>query len=50
VGYDGLAPGYLGLYQFNITVPQNVPDGDIPINVTLNGVPLQQHLYLAVHH
>src|SRR5579863_952726 len=47
--YDGLAPGNVGLYQFDITVP-NVPDGDTPINVTLNGVPLQQQLYLAVHH
>lgn len=47
--YDGLAPGYVGLYQFDITVP-NVPDGDTPINVTLNGVPIQQQLYLTIHH
>jgi uncharacterized protein (TIGR03437 family) len=45
--YAGLAPGNVGLYQFDITVPQ-VPDGDTPINVTLNGVPLPQQLYLPV--
>ncbi|HEV8147078.1 MAG TPA: choice-of-anchor V domain-containing protein [Bryobacteraceae bacterium] len=39
--YKGLAPGFVGLYQFNITVP-NVPDGDQAITVTLGGTPLQQ--------
>jgi uncharacterized protein (TIGR03437 family) len=39
--YRGLAPGFVGLYQFNITVP-NVADGDHQINVTLGGQPLQQ--------
>lgn len=48
VSYSGLSPGYVGLYQFNIAVP-DVPDGDTPINITLNGTPLQQTLYLTVH-
>jgi uncharacterized protein (TIGR03437 family) len=39
--YKGLAPGFVGLYQFNITVP-NVADGDHAIAVTLDGTPLQQ--------
>jgi uncharacterized protein (TIGR03437 family) len=46
--YAGLAPNYVGLDQFNITVP-NVADGDYPINVTLNGTALQQSFFLTVH-
>ncbi len=45
--YAGLAPNNVGLYQFNITVP-DVPDGDYQIKITLNGVPLAQTLYLTV--
>jgi len=41
LSYKGLAPGFVGLYQFNITVP-DVADGDQAINVTLGGTPLQQ--------
>ncbi len=47
--YDGLAPGFVGLYQFDVTVPQ-VADGDAQINASLNGVALQQQLFLTVHH
>jgi uncharacterized protein (TIGR03437 family) len=46
--YAGLAPGSIGLYQFNITVP-NVNDGDYQINVSVGGIPLAQTLYLTVH-
>ncbi|HEY1219591.1 MAG: SBBP repeat-containing protein [Bryobacteraceae bacterium] len=49
VPYDGLAPDYVGLYQFNVTVPQ-VPDNDlVPLTFTLGGVPGTQTLYTAVH-
>jgi uncharacterized protein (TIGR03437 family) len=47
LGYAGLAPSQVGLYQFNITVP-NLPDGDYLINVSVNGTPVQQTLYLTV--
>lgn len=48
VAYDGLAPGFVGLYQFNIVVPQ-VPDNNlVPITFTLAGVPGTQTLYSAV--
>ena len=47
--YKGLAPNYVGLYQFNIVVP-DVPDGDVQINVTLNGVAIAQKPFLTVHH
>jgi len=49
VTYKGLYPGYVGLDLLIITVP-NVPDGDYPINVTVNGQPLQQPAaFLTVH-
>jgi len=41
ISYGGLSPGFVGLYQFNIVVP-NVADGDQQINVTVNGVALPQ--------
>jgi uncharacterized protein (TIGR03437 family) len=49
IQYGGLAPGNIGLYQINVTVP-NVADGDAAINVTLNGVALPQALFLAIQH
>jgi uncharacterized protein (TIGR03437 family) len=46
--YAGLAPGYTGLYQFNVVVP-NVPASDlVPLTFTLNGNPGTQVLYIAV--
>jgi uncharacterized protein (TIGR03437 family) len=35
--YLGLAPGFVGLYQANFTVP-NVAAGDYPLVITVNGV------------
>jgi uncharacterized protein (TIGR03437 family) len=39
-----------GLYQFNIVVPPNSPDGDLPITATLNGVTTQPGALLTVQH
>ena len=48
VQYDGLAASYIGLYQFNVTVP-NVASGDaVPVTFTLNGVSGTQTLNIAV--
>jgi uncharacterized protein (TIGR03437 family) len=48
VNYQGLAPGTVGLYQFNVVVP-NVGAGDaVPLTFTLGGVPGTQTLYAAV--
>lgn len=48
VQYAGLAPKYVGLYQFNVVVPQ-VPAGDaVPLTFTLGGVAGAQTLYIAV--
>jgi len=46
--YAGLAPGFVGLYQFNVTVP-NVPASDAtPVAFTLGGVPGTQTLFIAI--
>ncbi len=48
VTYAGLAPNAVGLYQFNITVPQ-VADGDYQISVSVGATPVPQTVYLTVH-
>jgi uncharacterized protein (TIGR03437 family) len=45
--YDGLASGFVGLYQFNIQVP-NVSSGDQPLNVDVGGVSTNQSLFITV--
>jgi uncharacterized protein (TIGR03437 family) len=48
LSYSGLAPTAVGLYQFNVVVP-NVADSDaIPLNFILGGVSGTQTLYIAV--
>lgn len=48
VAFAGLTGNFLGLYQFNIVVP-NVPAGDaVPFAYTLNGVPGPQNLIVAI--
>ena len=37
VFYSILAPGFAGLYQVGIQVPNNAPDGDLPVVATVNG-------------
>jgi uncharacterized protein (TIGR03437 family) len=40
VTFAGLAPGYAGLYQLNVTIPQDAPQGnpelliDVPGSIT----------------
>ncbi|MBV9506483.1 MAG: hypothetical protein JO323_15920 [Acidobacteriia bacterium] len=45
--YDGLAPSFTGLYQFNVTVPA-APSGNQPLTFTLNGIAGAQTLYIAL--
>ncbi len=43
VAYAGPAPGYVGLYQINATVPTGVPTGStVPVVITQNGVASNQ--------
>lgn len=48
VQYQGLAPGFVGLYQFNVTVPANAPSGDLALQVSQGGNALPQTLYISV--
>lgn len=48
VSFAGLTGGYLGLYQFNVVVP-NVAAGDsVPVTFTLNGTPGTQKMVIAI--
>ena len=38
VQFSGLAPGLVGGYQLNVTVPAGVASGSVPVVVTINGV------------
>jgi uncharacterized protein (TIGR03437 family) len=38
VAFNGLAPGLVGLYQINFTVPASTPSGNAAVVVTSNGV------------
>jgi uncharacterized protein (TIGR03437 family) len=47
VSYDGLAPNYVGLYQFNVTLPA-VPPGNAALTFTLGTTVGTQALNIAV--
>ena len=47
--YQGLSPGLTGVDQFDVTVPQGLPAGDVSITVMQNGQPIAQTaLYIPV--
>lgn len=46
--YAGLAPGAIGLYQFNIVVPKVTATGALPFSFTLGGVAGPQTLYISI--
>jgi uncharacterized protein (TIGR03437 family) len=49
LSYFGLAPNFVGLYQFNVVVPP-VADSDlVPLTFNLGGVAGAQTLFTAVH-
>jgi uncharacterized protein (TIGR03437 family) len=48
IQYDGLAPNAIGLYQFNVVVPNVAASDTVPLTFTLGGVPGTQTLYIAV--
>jgi uncharacterized protein (TIGR03437 family) len=49
LAYSGLAGGFVGLYEFYITVPSGLADGDYQINMAQNGTKVPQTIYLTVH-
>lgn len=48
VSYGGLAPNFVGLYQFNIVVPNGLTAGDVPITFSVDGVSAQSNLVTTV--
>jgi uncharacterized protein (TIGR03437 family) len=46
--YQGLAPGLVGVYQFNVTVPTVAANSALPLVFSQGGVTLPQTLYTAV--
>ncbi len=46
--FAGLAPGYAGLYQINVTVPADAPSGDDPVIVTADGISSAQGVVIPV--
>jgi len=47
--FFGLAPSFVGLYQFNVVVPAVVDNDLVPLTFNLGGVPGTQTLFTAVH-
>ena len=48
VGYAGMAPGIVGLYQFNVVVPPVTAGNSVPVTFSLGGQAVNQTLYTAV--
>jgi uncharacterized protein (TIGR03437 family) len=46
--YQGLAPNYIGLYQFNVTVPNVMSGNLVPLTFVLGSTNSTQTLYTAV--
>jgi uncharacterized protein (TIGR03437 family) len=47
-GYAGLAPTYVGLYQFNVVVPTVAANDLVPLTYTVGSVTGSQTLYIAI--
>ena len=48
VSYSGLAPNYMGLYQFNVVIPDVAASDNVPLTFTLGGVSGTQTFSLAI--
>ena len=46
--YKGLAPGSVGLYQFNIVVPPVASNDAAPVTLSVNGTQDPQTLYISI--
>jgi len=49
LSYSGLAGNFVGLYEFYITVPASLANGDYQINVSQSGTKVPQTISLSVH-
>jgi uncharacterized protein (TIGR03437 family) len=46
--YVGATPGFAGLYQVNIRIPADAADGNLPLVISVSGVPSPDGAYLTV--
>jgi hypothetical protein len=46
--YAGVTPGSPGLYQLNILLPEDTPDGDLSLVIEIGGVASPAGAYLSV--
>ena len=46
--YAGVAPSFAGLYQINIHIPTNMPNGDLPVSANINGVSTPPGAFITV--
>lgn len=46
--YAGLSPDAPGLYQFNLRIPSNLPDGNAPVSIRMGGAETQSGFAIAV--
>ncbi len=47
IGYEGLAPGHVGLYQLNVAAPSIAASDSVPLSFTLGGVSGTQKVFLS---
>jgi uncharacterized protein (TIGR03437 family) len=49
IQYDGLVPGTVeGIFQINVVIPSHVRCGNQPVLVTIDGVPSQAAVTVAI--
>lgn len=48
IAYDGLAPNFVGLYQFDVTIPNVAASDAVPLTFSLGGASGTQKLAIAV--
>jgi len=49
IAYQGLAANFVGLYEFYVTVPSGLANGDYQLEVTQSKTSVPQTIYLTVH-
>ena len=47
LSFSGLAPGFVGLYQINLRLPDDLPAGDLPLKI-FSDFANSQTVFLAI--